>query len=1118
VKNQDPNNIIDKFFNFSIDLLCVADKNGILLKVNPAWEKALGYTASELEGKQYIDLIHPDDSKQTSILSKNEPTVDFVNRYRHKNGTYRWLQWRSYSDSGNIYAIARDVTEQKKAEEDLQIFKVAIENSNEAIYWMDINAKFIFTNKCASDMLGYSNEELSNMSVFDIDPVFTREQWDDSWEKQRHNPTANAVFETVHKRKDGVWINIEISTHHLSFGKNEYHIAHVRDITDRKKAEETLNMFKVSSEASMDAVYWFTSDGHFLYTNKSACEMLGYSNEELLKMRVFDIDPAYPQEEWNRQWDIFRKTKQSRNIHLETVHRRKDGTILFVDVVTSYVLINGKECQIANGRDITEKKKKEIELNRFKLSIDNAMDGVYWINEQGGFDYVNDKACEMLGYTHEELIKLYIPDIDESIPKSTYKEEWDEFCKNHNNNTRTFETRQKKKDGSYLPVEINAIFVWIDDKRFLITYTKDLTERKEYENKLLKNQKLLKDSQRIARMGSYEMDISKKRIYLQDEAYDILGYKKDEISIILDDFGKFVYHEDLPYVQMIYLKMLDKKEFIPHQCRFVQKNGEIRTLQINGELCFDSNNTPIRAYGIMQDVTERKKAEEEIIKEKDRAEESEQRLKALQNASFGGIAIHDKGIILDCNKSLTEISGYSYNELIGMNGLLLIAEQSRDFVMDKITSGYEKAYETTGLRKNGEEFPLRLEARNIPFKGSQVRSVEFRDITDIKNAEEELRKAKEEAEEREFFLKESQQIGNIGSYRINLSTREWYGTETLAKIFGIDTVFPKKDKTLEQIVHPDDVQIFKNHFYTDVLGKHKLLNKEYRIIRQTDKEVRWVYGVGKLYYNEEDATTHLLMTIQDITERKQIDEKLQKVNITLEEKVQERTLQLQQANKDLESFAYSVSHDLRAPIRHIGGFMQLMQKALNPMSPRVENYFNKIMISSKSMSSMIDELLNFSRLGRSELNKVESDLNKIIHNIIIQLKPDYEDREILWNISKLPIINGDPNLLKIAFENLISNAIKYTSSKEQAIIEIGEQKTEDNQVICIYIKDNGAGFDMEYKDKLFGVFQRLHTNDEFEGIGIGLANVKRIITKHRGSIRAEGAVNEGATFFISLPK
>lgn len=240
----------------------------------------------------------------------------------------------------------------------------------------------------------------------------------------------------------------------------------------------------------------------------------------------------------------------------------------------------------------------------------------------------------------------------------------------------------------------------------------------------------------------------------------------------------------------------------------------------------------------------------------------------------------------------------------------------------------------------------------------------------------------------------------------------------------------------------------------------------------------------------------------------------------LEQKVKERTLQLELINTELEAFSYSVSHDLRAPLRHIGGFIKLLEKNNINLDEKSKRYIKIISESSEKMKVLIDELLEFSRLGKQEMINKQIELETLLNRLIMEQTSMYDINNIQWIIAKLPIVYADLALLTVVLNNLISNAIKYSSKQENPIIEIGslsnEANNEDEEIV--FIKDNGVGFDMEYADKLFGVFQRLHHENEFEGIGIGLATVKRIISRHGGKIWAESMPNQGATFYFSLPK
>ncbi len=244
------------------------------------------------------------------------------------------------------------------------------------------------------------------------------------------------------------------------------------------------------------------------------------------------------------------------------------------------------------------------------------------------------------------------------------------------------------------------------------------------------------------------------------------------------------------------------------------------------------------------------------------------------------------------------------------------------------------------------------------------------------------------------------------------------------------------------------------------------------------------------------------------------DEELRKVNHDLER----RTLALEAANKELEAFSYSVSHDLRTPVRHIDGFAELLEKhGYERLDDEGRRYLKKISRSAKQMGMLIDDLLAFSRMGRAELHRTTVNLGRLVRDVMHDLQQDTDGRNIAWTIGNLPDIKGDPAMLRQVLINLIANAVKYTRPREQARIEIGCDTGAQNETV-IFVRDNGVGFDMQHAGKLFGVFQRLHSAKQFEGTGIGLANAYRIIARHGGHAWGEGKVDEGATFYFSLPK
>lgn len=369
----------------------------------------------------------------------------------------------------------------------------------------------------------------------------------------------------------------------------------------------------------------------------------------------------------------------------------------------------------------------------------------------------------------------------------------------------------------------------------------------------------------------------------------------------------------------------------------------------------------------------------------------------------------------------------------------------------------------------------------------------------------------------ELFLKQTQLIAMLGSYSLDIVSREWKCSEILDTIFGIDIDHTKDLDSWIALIHPDWREEMKSYYSEQVVVKKLNFDKEYQIIRPSDKQVRWVHELGELVLNDQHEPIKMIGTIQDISTSKLNESLITDLNETLEVKVKQRTEQLEVSNQELEAFTYSVSHDLRAPLRHINGFSEMLSKdTQEQLSEKGRHYLEVIAESARNMGLLIDDLLDFSRAGRTEMKKTSFLMNVVIDDARQFVFASYENRQVTWEISGMPTVFADYNLIRQVWINLLDNALKYSSKREISIIRIERELIGSEYVFSI--QDNGVGFDMNYSDKLFGVFQRLHASADFEGTGIGLANVRRIVLRHGGRTWAESELDKGAKFYFTLPK
>ncbi|MGA9305329.1 MAG: PAS domain S-box protein [Candidatus Sulfotelmatobacter sp.] len=496
------------------------------------------------------------------------------------------------------------------------------------------------------------------------------------------------------------------------------------------------------------------------------------------------------------------------------------------------------------------------------------------------------------------------------------------------------------------------------------------------------------------------------------------------------------------------------------------------------------------------------------------------------------------GMITSWNRGAEMVFGYPASEAVGQPMLMLIPPERVDEESDilaRIRSGESvEHFETVRVRKDGKRIDVSVTISPIKDGSGAIigASKIARDITERKQVKDRLagqakelsHQAGELARSREALETQTLMLQSVlDSMAEGLVAADDQGkfiiwNPAARKILGLGAAnLPNPEWSrhyglfLEDMVTP---------FPSDQLPLVRAIRGESSsveiFVRNPELEQgTWIEAGGGPLKDKNGTVRGGVVAFRDITQRKTDEREIRKLNEELEERVGERTAQLAAANQELEAFTYSVSHDLRAPLRHIGGFSKILSEDFGAAMPaEAQSHLQRIADGVHRMGLLVDELLNLARVGRHALHLQTAGLNSMVEEVVSMLQPETQGRVLEWKIADLPSVECDPVLVKQVFQNLLANALKFTRIRQRAVIEISSR--EKGGQVVVAVRDNGVGFNMKYSDKLFGVFQRLHRAEDFEGTGIGLATVHRIIHKHGGRVWAEAEVDKGATFYFTL--
>lgn len=719
---------------------------------------------------------------------------------------------------------------------------------------------------------------------------------------------------------------------------------------------------------------------------------------------------------------------------------------------------------------------------------------------------VNDRLCQILGYRRDELVGASWAEMTHPDDLVSNVALFDEVVRGQRDGYQLAK-RFVRKDGSVVDVEMDVRAVREADGslRHLFTTVEDVTERKRAQQLVAQSEHRLREAQRIARMGHWEIEVATGATHWSDETYRIHGFDPADPAPVFDRAMLLVHPQDKERLVQAFDRLTAHQQAFEADYRIVLPDGQPRHLHVKAEPVVEFGQVR-RLVGTVQDVTD-------LVE----ARQARDRLGLVLESTTDLVSMTDAdGEAFYFNRAARDFWGMSdETPLDSVLHRIHRPEVARYIAEVAIPAAIRDGVwrgETPTLAADGREVPMsQLIMAHRDSEGKVLYlSTMMRDISDVKQAAREI-------EQRGEMLQQAESIARLGSWTLDLEKQELRWSSQMFINVGLPVADqPPSMEGFCARIHPDDVAqvraaidltqqgqdvpevIFRTH------PDHGPLRWLRRTVRRVDRSAQ---GLAPRYMG----------TLLDITEAVHSEERLRDINQELEQRVAERTEQLSRINKELESFTYSVSHDLKAPLRGIDGYSQLLEEEYGSrLDEEARQFLRRIRRGVQQMGDLITDLLDYSRMERRTMERHDVELQPLVDQMLEFHSADIErlGTQVINHVEPMHLAI-DRDGLAVALRNLIGNAIKFSQDRQPPQIEIGAHA--ENGKKHIWVRDNGVGFDMKYHDRIFGIFQRLHRSEEYAGTGVGLAMVAKTVERMGGRVWAESVPGQGATFHMEFP-